>query len=64
MVENIAYLLKYDTVYGRYEREVSFTDRNLIVDGKEYKYLSGRDPVSLPWGTALCGMGTTYSHGR
>ncbi|MGA1796672.1 MAG: hypothetical protein ACMUIL_12515 [bacterium] len=32
--ENLVYLLKYDTVYGRYEREVKFADGGLLVDGE------------------------------
>jgi glyceraldehyde 3-phosphate dehydrogenase len=48
-IENIAYLLKYDTVYGIYEKEVSHTDNALIVDGKEIKFFSERNPEDLPW---------------
>jgi len=48
-VDNIAYLLKYDTVYGIYEKEVTYDDEHLIVDGKKIKYLSNRNPEELPW---------------
>lgn len=48
-LENMAYLLKYDTVYGRYEREVSTADGKLIIDGKQIDFLSERDPAKLPW---------------
>lgn len=48
--ENLAYLLKHDTVYGRYGRDVGFDDGKLLVDGKEYKLLSEKDPARLPWG--------------
>lgn len=48
-VENMAYLLKYDTVYGRYEREVDVDGGNLVIDGKTIRYLSERDPGALPW---------------
>lgn len=47
--ENIAYLLKYDSVYGIYEKVVSFDDQNLIIDGKMIKYSSVRNPEELPW---------------
>ncbi|KAA2217380.1 type I glyceraldehyde-3-phosphate dehydrogenase [Maribacter flavus] len=47
--ENIAYLLKYDTVYGVYEKEVSSTEDTLIVDGKSIKFYSIRNPEELPW---------------
>lgn len=47
--DNIAYLLKYDTVYGIYEKEVSHDDNHLIIDGKKIKYYSNRNPEELPW---------------
>jgi len=47
--DNLVYLLKYDTVYGRYEKPASIRDGYLVVDGKEYKFLSERDPSKLPW---------------
>ena len=49
-VENMAYLLKYDTVYGKYEREVGAAGNDLVIDGKPIRYLSERDPAALPWG--------------
>jgi glyceraldehyde 3-phosphate dehydrogenase len=49
-VENMAYLLKYDTVYGRYERQVEVTDGKLVIDGRPLVYRSERDPGQLPWG--------------
>jgi len=50
-LENLAYLLKYDTAYGRYDKEVEVKDANtLVVDGKEYAFLQERDPAQLPWG--------------
>jgi len=49
-LENMVYLLKYDTVYGRYERNVEAADGKILVDGKEIAYLSEKDPTKLPWG--------------
>jgi len=49
-VENLAYMLKYDTVYGRYDREVKFDDNALVIDGSKYKVHSEKDPTKLPWG--------------
>ncbi len=43
----LAHLLKYDSTHGRYPGEVSAGDASLIVDGKEIKVLSERDPVDL-----------------
>ena len=48
--ENLAYLLKYDTVYGRYEKDVEVKGGVLIVDGKEIRVLQEKDPSKLPWG--------------
>jgi len=48
-LDNLVYLLKFDTVYGRYHREVSVKDGNLVVDGKTIKFLSVKDPATLPW---------------
>lgn len=48
-LENMVYLLKYDTVYGRYERQVEAVDDKLVIDGKPLVYLSERDPARLPW---------------
>jgi glyceraldehyde 3-phosphate dehydrogenase len=48
-LDNMVYLLKYDTVYGRYERPVEAVDGKLVIDGKPLVYLSERDPERLPW---------------
>jgi glyceraldehyde 3-phosphate dehydrogenase len=48
--EVLAYLLKHDTVYGRYEKEVSFDEKNLIVNGKKIPVPNIKDPTQLPWG--------------
>lgn len=48
-VENLAYLLRYDSVYGRYERDVQFTQDTLSVSGEQFKVLSEKDPARLPW---------------
>jgi glyceraldehyde 3-phosphate dehydrogenase len=48
--DNLAYLLKYDTVYGRYPKQVEHTEGSLIIDGKEYPVYNQKDPANLPWG--------------
>lgn len=48
-VDNLAYLLRYDTVYGKYGRSVEFDENNLIVDGKKIRVFSEKDPAQLPW---------------
>lgn len=45
----LSYSLKYDSVYGVYDKKISFTDRALIVDGKKYPLFSSKDPLELPW---------------
>jgi glyceraldehyde-3-phosphate dehydrogenase type I len=42
-------LLKYDTVLGTLQADVTYTDDALTIDGKVIKLLSGRDPAALPW---------------
>ena len=49
-IENLAYLMKYDTAYGRGQYEVETAPGKLIVDGKEIAFLSEREPANLPWG--------------
>jgi glyceraldehyde 3-phosphate dehydrogenase len=46
----LAYLLKYDTVMGRYERPIRYEGSELIVDDDRVKLLAEKDPTKLPWG--------------
>jgi len=50
-IDNIAYLLKYDSVYGPsgFEIKVAEDKKSMEVNGKEVKFLSEKDPVNLPW---------------
>ena len=48
-IENIAYLLKFDSVYGRSPFEIEVKDGNLVIDGKTIKFLSEKEPNKLPW---------------
>jgi glyceraldehyde 3-phosphate dehydrogenase len=48
-LDNLAYLLKYDTVYGRAPFSVEAKEGDLIVDGRQVKFLSEKDPTNLPW---------------
>src|SRR3989338_7880154 len=47
--ENLAYLLKYDTVYGRFVHDVKASNGMLRVDSKEIKCLQIKDAAQLPW---------------
>ena len=44
-----AYMLKYDTVHGRYNGEVKITENSIIVEGKEVKFYAEKDPANIPW---------------
>lgn len=48
-LENLAYLLKYDTVYGRAPFSVEAKEGALVIDGKPVKFLQEREPAHLPW---------------
>ena len=48
-LENLAYLLKYDTVYGIWGKEVSTSGGSLVVDGKTIKFSQIKDATQLPW---------------
>lgn len=48
--KTLAYLLKHDSNYGTYDREVTWDDQNIIVDGHAVRVLAERDPAALPWG--------------
>ncbi|QCT94331.1 type I glyceraldehyde-3-phosphate dehydrogenase [Caminibacter mediatlanticus TB-2] len=47
--EDLAYMLKFDSVHGRFPVSVEYTDDSLIIDKKEIKIVSERDPEKLPW---------------
>lgn len=48
-LDNLAYLLNYDTVYGVYKHRVKASGANLVLNGKSIKFLSVKDPAQLPW---------------
>lgn len=48
-IENLAYLLKYDTAYGRYDKEVTVEGSNLVVGGKKIPVFAEKDPKNLSW---------------
>lgn len=48
-LEALAYLLKYDSVYGRSPFTVEIVDGKLKVGGKEISFVQERDPEKLPW---------------
>jgi len=46
----LAYMLKYDTMHGQFEGEVSATENAIVVNGKEIPIFAERDPANIPWG--------------
>ncbi|MDY7092539.1 MAG: type I glyceraldehyde-3-phosphate dehydrogenase [Acidobacteriota bacterium] len=48
--DDLAYLLKYDSVHGWYPRKVETDERGFVIDGKSIPYFSSREPAGIPWG--------------
>ena len=46
----LAYMLKYDTMHGKFEGEVSHTENAIVVNGKEIPVYAERNPADIPWG--------------
>ncbi len=70
-IENLAYLLRYDTVYGRSGFTVETAPGQLIVNGKVVTVVQERDPKMLPWGqhgidvvVESTGIFTTYEQSK
>tara|TARA_A200000159_G_C7303205_1_gene331127 strand:+ start:438 stop:1436 length:999 start_codon:yes stop_codon:yes gene_type:complete len=49
-INHLAYLLKYDSVHGKYDGTVEVKGNNLIVDGKSVRISAERNPVDIGWG--------------
>src|SRR5437867_12198780 len=47
----LAHLLKWDSVHGKFDGEISYDDQNIIVRGHKIRILKERDPGNLPWKT-------------
>ncbi len=47
--KTLAYLLKHDSVYREYKKEISFTEESISIGGKEFKVFAEIDPEKLPW---------------
>ncbi len=48
--DTLAHLLKYDSIYGKFDGDIETGDSEIIVDGVSIKSLEERDPANLPWG--------------
>jgi glyceraldehyde 3-phosphate dehydrogenase len=47
--KTLAYLLKYDSVHGKFDGTVTAEADGIVVDGKKYKVMAEKDPAKLPW---------------
>lgn len=47
--ETLAHLLQFDSVYGKYNKKIESTEKEIIVDGTHYPVLSEKEPDLLPW---------------
>ncbi|MBL7155442.1 MAG: type I glyceraldehyde-3-phosphate dehydrogenase [Candidatus Portnoybacteria bacterium] len=47
--KTLAHLLKYDSVYGNYDKSIGHNKEAIIVDNKEYRVLAEKEPANLPW---------------
>ncbi len=69
--DNLAYLLSYDSVHGRFKGEVKAEENALIVNGKKIQVCTQRDPALLPWKSLGCeyviestGLFTSYEEAQ
>lgn len=47
--DTLAYLLKYDSLFGRYDKKVESTENSIIVDGEEIRIFAEKEPENIPW---------------
>ena len=52
--KTLAHLLQHDTAYHKWEHEVKYDEKNLIVDGQKIPVFAEKDPTALPWGKLKC----------
>ena len=45
----LAYMLKYDSVHGRFPKEIAVEDGSFVIDGKKIRLTAERDPANLKW---------------
>ena len=46
----MAYMLRYDTMHGRFDGTIEYTDDAIIVNGKKVRFFACMDPKDIPWG--------------
>ena len=50
-IDTLAHLIKYDSILGRLNKEVTFDDSSLTIAGKKIRVFAEKDPALLPWGS-------------
>ncbi len=50
-IDTLAHLIKYDSILGRINKEVTFDDSSLTIGGKKIRVFAEKDPAALPWGS-------------
>ena len=50
-IETLAHLIKYDSILGRLNKEVTFDENSLTIGGKKIRVFAEKDPAALPWGS-------------
>jgi glyceraldehyde 3-phosphate dehydrogenase len=50
-IDTLAHLIKYDSILGRINQEVTFDDNSLTIGGKKIRVFAEKDPAALPWGS-------------
>ena len=50
----LAYMLKYDSVHGRFKGDIAVDGNTLVVNGKRIRLTAERDPAGLKWGGCAC----------
>jgi glyceraldehyde 3-phosphate dehydrogenase len=48
-LDYVAYMLRYDSIHGKFNGEISFTDNKLVVNGQEIAFYAVKDPAEIPW---------------
>jgi glyceraldehyde 3-phosphate dehydrogenase len=50
-IDTLAHLIKYDSILGRINQEVTYDDNSLTIGGKKIRVFAEKDPAALPWGS-------------
>ena len=48
-LDYVAYMLRYDSIHGKFQGDISFTEDKLVVNGQEIAFYAVKDPAEIPW---------------